>query len=119
MASWSSSHSIIHLCPNGDRMLAMGIGSPPSSKSRSMVYRREIVAHGGILALRDESHGRQKTQTGGPSTMITSREIRLKSRPVGMPNADNFELATVSVPHPAPGEVQVGESLDDSGSLYA
>jgi hypothetical protein len=34
-------------------MLAMGIGSPPSSKSRSMVYRREIVAHGGILALRD------------------------------------------------------------------
>src|SRR5258705_10765379 len=50
---------------------------------------------------------RQKTQTGGPSTMVTSREIRLKSRPVGMPNADNFELATVSVPHPAPGEVQV------------
>ena len=39
--------------------------------------------------------------------MITSREIRLKSRPVGMPNADNFELATVSVPHPARGEVQV------------
>ena len=39
--------------------------------------------------------------------MIISREIRLKSRPVGMPNADNFELATVSVPHPAPGEVQV------------
>src|SRR5258705_5908393 len=41
------------------------------------------------------------------STMITSREIRLKSRPVGMPSADNFELATVSVPRPAPGEVQV------------
>ena len=39
--------------------------------------------------------------------MIASREIRLKSRPVGMPNADNFELATVSVPQPAPGEVQV------------
>ena len=39
--------------------------------------------------------------------MITSREIRLKSRPVGMPSAENFELATVSVPHPAPGEVQV------------
>src|SRR2546427_10987239 len=50
---------------------------------------------------------RQKTQTRGPSTMITSREIRLKSRPVGMPSAENFELATVSVPHPAPGEVQV------------
>src|SRR5882672_7551416 len=39
--------------------------------------------------------------------MITSREIRLKSRLVGMPSADNFELVTVSVPHPAPGEVQV------------
>jgi hypothetical protein len=34
-------------------MLAMGIGLPPSSKSRSMVYRQEIVAHGGILALQD------------------------------------------------------------------
>ena len=39
--------------------------------------------------------------------MVTSREIRLKSRPIGMPTADNFELATVSVPNPAPGEVQV------------
>jgi NADPH-dependent curcumin reductase CurA len=39
--------------------------------------------------------------------MVTSREIRLKSRPIGMPSADNFELATVSVPNPAPGEVQV------------
>ena len=39
--------------------------------------------------------------------MITSREIRLKSRLVGMPSADNFELVTVPVPRPAPGEVQV------------
>ena len=39
--------------------------------------------------------------------MITSREIRLKSRIVGAPVADNFELATVSVPTPALGEVQV------------
>ena len=39
--------------------------------------------------------------------MITSREIRLKSRVVGAPVADNFELATVSVPAPALGEVQV------------
>src|ERR1700720_4759246 len=41
------------------------------------------------------------------STMVTSREIRLKSRPVGMPSAENFELATVTVPDPAQGEVQV------------
>jgi NADPH-dependent curcumin reductase CurA len=39
--------------------------------------------------------------------MITSREIRLKSRPVGMPTVDNFELVTVSVPAPTLGEVQV------------
>src|SRR6267154_1299844 len=39
--------------------------------------------------------------------MITSREIRLKSRLVGMPSADNFELVTVPVPRPGPGEVQV------------
>ncbi|QUD88380.1 NADP-dependent oxidoreductase [Phenylobacterium montanum] len=38
---------------------------------------------------------------------ITSREIRLKSRPVGLPTADNFELASVTVPAPGPGEVQV------------
>src|SRR5580704_18675122 len=39
--------------------------------------------------------------------MVTSREIHLKSRPVGMPGTENFELATVTVPDPAPGEVQV------------
>jgi NADPH-dependent curcumin reductase CurA len=39
--------------------------------------------------------------------MTTSREIRLKSRPVGEPTAANFELATVTLPDPAPGEVQV------------
>jgi hypothetical protein len=39
--------------------------------------------------------------------MTTSREIRLKSRPVGVPTADNFEVATVDLPDPGPGEVQV------------
>ena len=39
--------------------------------------------------------------------MTTSREIRLKSRPSGTPTADNFELATVTLADPAPGEVQV------------
>ncbi len=39
--------------------------------------------------------------------MTTSREIRLKSRPVGMPTADNFEVAAVTLPDPGPGEVQV------------
>jgi NADPH-dependent curcumin reductase CurA len=39
--------------------------------------------------------------------MTTSKEIRLKSRPSGVPNAGNFELATVTLPDPGPGEVQV------------
>ena len=39
--------------------------------------------------------------------MSTSREIRLKSRPSGLPTADNFELATVELKAPGPGEVQV------------
>lgn len=39
--------------------------------------------------------------------MTVSREIRLKSRPVGVPTADNFELATVTLSAPGAGEVQV------------
>ena len=42
--------------------------------------------------------------------MTTSKEIRLKSRPVGTPTAANFELATVDLPDPGPGEVQVRNS---------
>jgi NADPH-dependent curcumin reductase CurA len=38
---------------------------------------------------------------------LVSREIRLKSRPVGEPTAANFELASVTLPDPGPGEVQV------------
>ena len=39
--------------------------------------------------------------------MTVSREVRLKSRPVGLPTADNFETVQVNLPDPAPGEVQV------------
>ncbi|MBL8552665.1 MAG: NADP-dependent oxidoreductase [Phenylobacterium sp.] len=39
--------------------------------------------------------------------MTTVREIRLKSRPNGLPTADNFELASVDLPAPGAGEVQV------------
>jgi len=39
--------------------------------------------------------------------MTTSKEIRLKSRPVGVPQASNFELASVTLPDPGPGEIQV------------
>jgi NADPH-dependent curcumin reductase CurA len=42
--------------------------------------------------------------------MTTSREIRLKSRPRGVPTADNFELAMVNLADPGPGEVQVRNS---------
>jgi NADPH-dependent curcumin reductase CurA len=36
-----------------------------------------------------------------------SREVRLKSRPVGLPDASNFEVATVDLPDPGAGEVLV------------
>lgn len=42
--------------------------------------------------------------------MTVSREIRLKSRPVGVPTTDNFELAAVELPAPGAGEVQVRNS---------
>lgn len=38
---------------------------------------------------------------------ITSREIRLKSRPEGMPVADNFELAQTDLPEPSQNELLV------------
>ena len=38
-------------------------------------------------------------------TTITSREIRLKQRPTGLPSAENFELVTVTLPKPGPGEM--------------
>ncbi len=39
--------------------------------------------------------------------MSNSRQIHLKSRPSGLATAENFELRTITVPEPAPGEVQV------------
>jgi NADPH-dependent curcumin reductase CurA len=39
--------------------------------------------------------------------MTKSREVRLKSRPEGMPTLENFEIATVEVPAPGVGEVQI------------
>lgn len=36
-----------------------------------------------------------------------SREVRLRSRPVGMPTTEDFEFATVEISPPGPGEVQV------------
>ena len=39
-----------------------------------------------------------------------NREIRLKSRPVGVPTPDNFELAETAVPTPGAGQVLVRNS---------
>ena len=36
-----------------------------------------------------------------------SREIRLQSRPTGMPDPTNFSVAEVDLPEPGPGEVEV------------
>ncbi len=40
-------------------------------------------------------------------TTMTSREIRLKRRPTGLPSVEDFELATVTLPKPGPGEIVV------------
>jgi NADPH-dependent curcumin reductase CurA len=39
--------------------------------------------------------------------MTTVKEIRLKSRPSGLPSRENFEIASVDLRDPGPGEVQV------------
>jgi NADPH-dependent curcumin reductase CurA len=41
---------------------------------------------------------------------LKSREIRLKSRPEGMPGPANFELAEVTLPDPGPGQILVRNS---------
>lgn len=38
---------------------------------------------------------------------VRSREIRLRSRPVGLPTPDNFELVEVELPDPGPGQLLV------------
>jgi len=39
--------------------------------------------------------------------MVASREIHLRSRPHGVPRKDNFNLVTVEVPEPGPGQFLV------------
>lgn len=39
--------------------------------------------------------------------MTQSREVRLAARPVGMPKASDFTVATVTLPDPGPGQVLV------------
>ena len=43
--------------------------------------------------------------------MTKSREIRLKSRPTGMPEAANFELASVEVPPPGAAALMVAVKI--------
>lgn len=38
---------------------------------------------------------------------MQSKEVRLASRPVGMPKTSDFEVATVDLPEPGEGEIQV------------
>jgi NADPH-dependent curcumin reductase CurA len=43
----------------------------------------------------------------GRDSMAKSREVHLKSRPVGLPNQSHFDIVTVDVPEPKDGEIQV------------
>jgi NADPH-dependent curcumin reductase CurA len=47
------------------------------------------------------------TRTEEKMNQTLNREIHLKSRPVGMPRPENFELVTMSIPQPGEGEVLV------------
>src|SRR5258707_2366390 len=51
-------------------------------------------------------HRRQREM----NAMTTSREVRLKSSPAGLPTAANFEVASVELADPGPGQVQVRNS---------
>jgi NADPH-dependent curcumin reductase CurA len=42
-----------------------------------------------------------------PMTATVSREIRLKRRPVGLPSAADFDIASVPIPALGAGEVLV------------
>ena len=50
--------------------------------------------------------------------MPISKEIHLKSRPKGLPAADNFEFVDVDIPDPGENEVS-SEYLHDRRSIYA
>src|SRR5208283_340124 len=50
---------------------------------------------------------RETTRPHRGTMPTTSREIRLASRPQGVPSPDNFSFATVEVPDPGPGDVLV------------
>ncbi|MFI1890589.1 NADP-dependent oxidoreductase [Streptomyces jumonjinensis] len=45
--------------------------------------------------------------SASPRTVVTGREIRLASRPVGAPTEENFELVTAPVPQLGEGEILV------------
>lgn len=42
--------------------------------------------------------------------MAASREVRLRSRPSGLPDQSHFEVVSVDLPEPKDGEVQVRNS---------
>ena len=52
-------------------------------------------------------------------TTITSREIRLKQRPTGLPSPENFELVTVTLPKPSPGEMAVRNLYGEVQNVFA
>jgi NADPH-dependent curcumin reductase CurA len=41
------------------------------------------------------------------SDSLSNLQVRLKARPVGVPTADHFELASVPIAEPGPGQVVV------------
>jgi len=50
--------------------------------------------------------------------MIKSTEVRLKSRPIGYPTLDNFEIACVELPEIKEGEILGKKFIYVCRSLY-
>jgi NADPH-dependent curcumin reductase CurA len=69
-----------------------------------VVTAREVAK---LLILRNFSNFTVKET---PVDNQKNHEIRLKSRPVGLPTADNFEVAETAVPTPGAGQVLVRNS---------
>ena len=42
---------------------------------------------------------------------MQARAVALKTRPEGMPTADNFQIMSIDVPEPQDGEIQVKNVL--------
>ena len=88
---------------------------------RRVMRRAALTCPAGGCSLRKRGRGSRVRQSciGGAPWRRTSREIRLKSRPVGMPEASNFEVATVEIARSRRRRSFGAQCVDVGRSLHA